>query len=508
MEIRLSPVAGCLVALIIAGACSCLLVPGARAQGTGAEEFNSLVSAPGGGTVHVDLPPPFVIPDSVADTTFLKGYYDKNGCPIGMTVGGKEAPHLRDPGFSSGAQCRGACGPDCPTGRCTQLPDIAIESRDKTGTCWYYGVISCPSDKGCQEHDSCYDWCESNGHTLMLDSCHLQCNDRCFEKYGYATCSKWADLPGRTGRYATKTIDSLLTPSYGASSLKFSYAPDFRENPITLAPTTVVQTTPTVVPATTPVPTTTATTVPTVPTVTTTATTSPASGNTVKLTLIWTGTSKGDAVNVEPQSSGSCDRSGGGFQCSGTFERGTKVTLTAIANEGSRFNGWFRGCSGTGACTLTMDRDKTVEAQFDLIPVTTVILNGEEYCAANYPGSVYDRDEQACVFHRGTVTPTTTYATSGGLVLIPLAGACCPDEYCETQIATASGGSPPYSFTSSSLAAGSAPPMGMTIDINGVLKGKAPSLKSPPRGDTYTLGVCVKDLSGQSTCGQSTMVVS
>ncbi|MDD1694512.1 MAG: hypothetical protein LUQ71_07290, partial [Methanoregula sp.] len=161
----------CLVILLFLSTCTTVLVPVARAEGTNNTFFYGWTVDQTGGAVHVDLPPPFIIPDVVADTTFLKGYYDKNGCPIGMAVGGREAPHLRDPGFASGALCRGACGPDCPTGRCRQLTEIAIENREKTGTCWYYGVIECPTSTGCQEHDSCYDWCESNGHTFMLDSC-------------------------------------------------------------------------------------------------------------------------------------------------------------------------------------------------------------------------------------------------------------------------------------------------------------------------------------------------
>ena len=479
------------VIFVFIGACAALLVPVARADSSDAELLNNWAAAQsGGGTVHVDLPPPLVIPDVIADTTFLKGYYDKNGCPIGMTVGGKEAPHLRNPGFASGALCRGACGPDCPTGRCKQLTEIAIENKDKTGMCWYYGVIECPTDKGCQEHDSCYDWCEANGYTFILDSCHLQCNGRCFDKYGFATCTKWADLPGRTGKYATKTFDNVFRPTYNQPALKYSYPPDFRENPLTLTPTTPAQTTQQV-PTTTIVPPTTTT----VPTTTT--------GPDVTLTLFWTGTSQGDAVNVEPQAGGSCGRTGGQFQCSGTFPHGTKVTLTAIPNEGSKFVGWFRGCSGTGACTLTMDRDKTVEADFELIPVTTAIVNYQDYCTSNYPGSVYDPEEQSCVFHRETPTTSATYATSGGLILIPLAGGCCPDEPCSTQIATATGGTPPYTFTSSSLAAGSAPPMGMLIDVNGYLTGTAPS-----RVGTYPLGVCVKDLAGQTNCGMSSVFVS
>jgi hypothetical protein len=150
-----------------------------------------------------------------------------------------------------------------------------------------------------------------------------------------------------------------------------------------------------------------------------------------------------------------------------------------------------------------MTKDKTVTAQFSKIPTTTVIINYQDYCTSNYPGSVYDRETQSCVFHGVTPTTTTTYASGSRLTLIPLAGGCCPDEPCTTQIASATGGTPPYTFTSSSLAAGSAPPMGMLIDVNGYLTGTA-----PPRVGTYSLGVCVKDLAGQTDCGVSSIVVS
>jgi hypothetical protein len=40
--------------------------------------------------------------------------------------------------------------------------------------------------------------------------------------------------------------------------------------------------------------------------------------------------------------------------CSGRFNAGSSVTLTAAAASGATFAGWSGGCSGTGACTLTM----------------------------------------------------------------------------------------------------------------------------------------------------------
>jgi uncharacterized delta-60 repeat protein len=60
-----------------------------------------------------------------------------------------------------------------------------------------------------------------------------------------------------------------------------------------------------------------------------------------------------------------------GASCSGPFDDGSQVTLTATAAAGSAFAGWSgAGCSGTGACTLTMSADQTVTATFNALPTT------------------------------------------------------------------------------------------------------------------------------------------
>ncbi|MDO8873866.1 MAG: hypothetical protein Q7V05_14225 [Methanoregula sp.] len=491
-----------LVILVFLTACVTVLVPGVWAEETNNTFFTDWNVVQTGGGAHVDLlSTPFYLPDVIADTTFLKGYYDNNGCPIGMTVGGKEAPHLRDPGFASSALCRGACGPDCPTGRCKQLTEIAIENKDKTGTCWYYGVIECPTDTGCQEHDSCYDYCEANGYNFILDSCHLQCNGRCFDKYGYTTCAEWADLPGRTGKYSTKLFDSVFRPTYNQPKLKYSYPPDFRENPITLTPTTPAQT-PQQVPTTTIVPPTTTTTIPTTKPITTTATFGPDT----RLTVIMTGDlsaeeMEGTTIGWSPEAlEQSCSPTSTGGQCILKFPYGTPVEVSTFPSGGVRFIGWFGSCSGSGDCTVSMTKDKTVTAQFSRIPTTTVITNYQDYCTSNYPGSYYNAEEGTCQFHRAT--PTSGAGGMNKPTLIPLAGVCCPKESCRTQIADATGGTPPYHFSSGTFAGGGAPPMGMIIGLDGYLTGTAPAV------GPYSFSVCVADLAGNTDCGVSSIFVS
>jgi len=75
-------------------------------------------------------------------------------------------------------------------------------------------------------------------------------------------------------------------------------------------------------------------------------------------------------VTVTKTGSGFGTVSGPGFSCSSTcnvqIEGGSTVTLTAAPNVGSVFTaGWSGGgCSGTGTCTITVNSDMSVTAEF------------------------------------------------------------------------------------------------------------------------------------------------
>jgi uncharacterized repeat protein (TIGR02543 family) len=59
-----------------------------------------------------------------------------------------------------------------------------------------------------------------------------------------------------------------------------------------------------------------------------------------------------------------------GPTCAADFPEGTVVTLTAAPAAGSVFAGWAGGCTGTGACTVTLNAAQNVTATFNAVPVT------------------------------------------------------------------------------------------------------------------------------------------
>jgi hypothetical protein len=68
-----------------------------------------------------------------------------------------------------------------------------------------------------------------------------------------------------------------------------------------------------------------------------------------------------------------------GVECTYTFPRGTLVSLVGVAGSGSTFNGWDGpvGCRGLGPCTVTMNGDVLVNANFTAIPIiATIVRNG------------------------------------------------------------------------------------------------------------------------------------
>lgn len=78
-----------------------------------------------------------------------------------------------------------------------------------------------------------------------------------------------------------------------------------------------------------------------------------------ELTVNRTGTGVGDVTSVP--SGINC-----GGVCAAPFTVGTSVMLTATEGPASSFMGWADSCAGAGACSVTMDGPRTVEATFNV----------------------------------------------------------------------------------------------------------------------------------------------
>jgi hypothetical protein len=59
-----------------------------------------------------------------------------------------------------------------------------------------------------------------------------------------------------------------------------------------------------------------------------------------------------------------------GSQCEQDFNQGTAVTLTATADSGSSFSGWSGACSGISGCSIDMNSNQSVTANFQTTSTT------------------------------------------------------------------------------------------------------------------------------------------
>jgi len=74
-------------------------------------------------------------------------------------------------------------------------------------------------------------------------------------------------------------------------------------------------------------------------------------------------------LTIQISGSGSVTSSPGGIACPGDcsedYAEGTLVTISQAADPGFTFDGWAGDCTGTGACQVTMDQARSVQATFE-----------------------------------------------------------------------------------------------------------------------------------------------
>lgn len=88
------------------------------------------------------------------------------------------------------------------------------------------------------------------------------------------------------------------------------------------------------------------------------------------------------SVSVEGGGSGRVLISPRGVSCSEScdhqFATGTRVTVTADAANGSRFEGWNDECTGISRCSFIMDRERSLTATFEGTPTSAQCADGKD----------------------------------------------------------------------------------------------------------------------------------
>jgi hypothetical protein len=98
---------------------------------------------------------------------------------------------------------------------------------------------------------------------------------------------------------------------------------------------------------------------------------------TKSLTILGSGTGDG-TVRSSPAGINCTVTNGvaGTTGCKAPFNQGVTVALTATPNSGHSLKNWFRNCSGTGSCTVTMSANRIVGALFLEGPFRIRIVGG------------------------------------------------------------------------------------------------------------------------------------
>jgi hypothetical protein len=121
----------------------------------------------------------------------------------GKRLPGPLVVYQKNPGIPSGAQCRGACGPDCKT--CKAEP-VHRFTDAVTGDTWEYANYQdCNTNTGCREHDAGFDWAAAVhgeiGRGAIIMPWHMAANLECTCNYLAGNCIAWiAGLPPYDGK--------------------------------------------------------------------------------------------------------------------------------------------------------------------------------------------------------------------------------------------------------------------------------------------------------------------
>ena len=194
-------------------------------------------------------------------------------------------------------------------------------------------------------------------------------------------------------------------------------------------------------------------------------------------------------LSVTKQGNGSGSVSGNGIACGQActvdLPVNAAVSLSAVADTGSVFDGWSGACTGLDLCNTTMDAVKNVIASFSLQKFSLTInktanggsISGSTNCALGLATCTASLDYNTAVSL--TATPAAGYVFSGW------SGACSGTGACNVAMNSAK------TVTASFAAAPTAYTLSVTVSGAG-------SVVSNPNGISCSSGTCSKSFTSGS----------
>lgn len=112
-----------------------------------------------------------------------------------------------------------------------------------------------------------------------------------------------------------------------------------------------------------------------------------------------------------------------GASCTGSFNAGTSVTLTATPDSGYRFSGWSGSCTGTDPCVLNMTQNQSVSATFQTVSYTLEVQNQGNGAVTSSPEGI--NCGSMCSYSWSAGTTVTLQATpNAGYRFMGWSGGC------------------------------------------------------------------------------------
>ncbi|HVK78221.1 MAG TPA: DUF4215 domain-containing protein [Kofleriaceae bacterium] len=112
-----------------------------------------------------------------------------------------------------------------------------------------------------------------------------------------------------------------------------------------------------------------------------------------------------------------------GTTCSAGFVAGTEVTLVATPAANATFEGWSGGCTGTGACTVTMNANTPVTATFTLKRYTLDVSRNGTGTVTSSPSGINCGSDCTEDYVAGTLV-TLTATPGSDRAFVGWSGAC------------------------------------------------------------------------------------